>query len=152
MMGNARPSAVKVIAFNLLGIGLMAVGLFLGVVEPIFVNDLSYLTYVIAATMVSIIFVSLYDSFVWTDWGRGYMKFQEGNLTKLGLAGTLIGLIFLIGVISAVVAQMGGHTDDMIPRTLEAFAGAMRTAFNPTLVGVAGWYWTGWLLYFKRVD
>lgn len=148
-----RQSTTKVVGFNILALGALAVGLFCHYVQPIFLNDKSYLTYVIAATMLSIVIASVWDSFKWTNWAKGYMKFQESNLRILGLIGTLVGLVFLIGVIGDAVAMTkGSGTDDMIPKVLTAFTEAMRTSFNPTLAGITAWYWCRHLLYFKRND
>jgi hypothetical protein len=144
-----RPSTLKVVGFNILAFALVGVGLFTHYLQPIFINDISHLTYVIAATMLSIAVFSVWDCFFPQVWIRSFIRFEEANLRLLGLIGTLVGLGFLVSIMFAA-SQQGAADGDSISHILVAFTAGLRTSFNPTLVGIVSWYWTRHLLYFTR--
>ena len=147
----ARASTLKVVGFNILALSSVAIGLFTGYIQPIFVNDSSHLTYAIAATMAAIVFFSIYNCFRPQTWIKAYIKFQEANLRLLGLMGTITGLSIIVGIIYTVATQ-GSPDGDLITHVLVSFANGLRTAFNPMLVAIACWYWVRHLLYFSRHD
>jgi hypothetical protein len=145
----ARPSTLKVVGFNILALGAVGVGLFCHYVQPVFANDSSHLTYMVAATQAAIVIYSIYDCFFPVGWITGFIKFEEANLRLLGLIGTLVGLSIIVSVINSAVTVSGG-SPDLLTNVLTAFTGGLKTAFNPTLVGIVSWYWTRHLLYFSR--
>ena len=147
----ARQSTLKVVGFNILASASVGVGLFCHYIQPIFLNDISHLTYVIAATMVSIVIFSIWNCFDPRQWIRPFIRFEEANLRLLGLIGTLVGLGFLVSVMFAASTQ-GAADGDLITHVLVSFTQGLRTSFNPTLVGIVCWYWTRHLLYFTRHD
>jgi len=147
----ARQSTLKIVGFNILSMGALGVGLFCNYVQPIFSNDTSHLTYFVAATQAAIVIYSIWDCFFPADWIKGFIKFQEGNLRLLGLIGTLIGLSVIVTIINSAASASAG-SPDLITNVLSAFTGGLRTAFNPTLVGIVSWYWTRNLLYLSRND
>jgi hypothetical protein len=109
------------------------------------------LTYVIAATTTAIVALSTYNCFRPQKWIREFIRFEESNVRILGLAGTLIGLLFLVGVLSAASSTSSGD-GELITATLKGFTQGLKLMFNPTLVGVSSWFWIRHLVYFTRGD
>jgi hypothetical protein len=147
----ARESTLKVVGFNILAFGAVGVGLFCNYIQPIFTNDTSHLTYLVAATQLLIVILSIYNCFKPQHWIKAHVKFQEANLRLLGLLGTLTGLGIIAGAIYVATTANAG-SGDLLTQLLLAFGSGLRTAFNPMMVAVTCWYWTRYLLYFTRHD
>ena len=145
----ARESTLKVVGFNIFALASVGIGLFTNYIQPVFTNDVSHLTYVIAAIMVSIVALSFWDCFKPHMWIRSYIKFQGSSFPKLGLIGPLIVLGFLVSIMYAA-AQSASIDGDAIGKILISFTQGLRTSFNPTLVGIVCWYWTSYILFFTR--
>lgn len=139
----------KIIIFNFLVLSSVVVGLFYHIIQPIFLNDASGMSYIIAIFMFSIVIFSIYESIWSTKWIIPLIKFEEKNLYLLGLVGTLIGLITLVGVIGNAVGA-GSDNSELLGKVLVGFASGMRTSFNPTLTGIVCWIWTRHLLFFMN--
>lgn len=149
-----RESTIKVVSFNIFGLGAVGTGLFFHVIQPLFENDKSFLCYVLAITQGAIVLLSIYDSFFPTRWVKNFIKFEESNLRILGLIGTLVGLLMLVAILgdAANNSASSAANTDFIKNIMIGFATGLRTAFGPTLVGIVAWYWTRHLLFFKRND
>ena len=137
----------KVVAFNLLGVSLFIVGIFLGLLQPLFQNDASHLTYLLTFLMFVNIVLTIYDTSRPTKWIEDYLIYFEEEFLFIGLAGTLIGFTLLV---LAVRAHGLGGGADQLDNLIKDFIGGMATAFNATLLGLIYYLWTRRSVYFMR--
>lgn len=142
---------LKVVGFNIFGLALFTFGLLNHTIQPVFANDVTHMTYVISALMALAIGLSSWDAVKGTTRFRSFLKFQIENYYLLGLAGTVIGFLLLVGVLGSAIATMGQSSgSDQLPDIMKALSEGLRTSFGPTLVGVVCWIWTRHLVYFTR--
>ena len=147
-----KSTTFRIVSLNILGLSLVTIGLFYHMIQPYFVNDSSYLSYLIAIFMTGNIILSIWDSIKPLDWSvNDYIHWQGENLPFVGILATVIGLL---GVVSAMVMAIdsGGTAADLIINCMHAAASGVRTAFGPTAVGLVSYLWSRYLVYFKELD
>jgi hypothetical protein len=104
----------RAIVYIICVVGLVAAGIFSGVVQPVFENDKTYITYFISTITV---FVSFMPSI--RDW-----LCDNAIILFLGLLGTILGFSLAIS----------GISDDDIVTKIDGVS----TALNTTIVGIVG--------------
>ena len=143
-----------VVSFNILAIGAVIVGMFFNLIQPVFMNDASHLTFVIAFLLLVNISLIVYDTIKPTKWIDNYIEYHKDESLYLGLAGTVIGFLSVVAIIGMAIGNTstGGAGGELIYQVLGNFAGALKTSFCPTLVGIVSYLWTNRLVYLKGSD
>ena len=126
---------------NLFLIASVIVGWSYGYVGPIFKNDSSYISYLIATiTSINILFAFLdcrSKSISETPYMR-WMQFTCGKLLYIGLAGTLIGFKGLL---------IGLNTSTEPAAIIMSVKEGCLTLANTTLLGLVGFLWANLNFY-----
>lgn len=125
---------------NTVGIILLTVASFKGLIGPLVFGDPTYLTPTIMA--LALVAVALVPKR--PDWA-GWLADQ---LVQLGLIGTVIGFIMAIGALDPAAIMDSAKAAPMIAGMMAG----MSTALYTTLVGSVGWLWTELLLKLTRSE
>ena len=144
-------STFKLLAINVLFIGLFVAGLAFNILQQIYVNDVSKITYLITGMMFLNVILSIYNS-----WNKelsfflkitkidNYLDYIQDKFPFIGICGTLVGLILLV---DAIQLTGSGDISAQVSNIIIVLKESMRTMFNPTLVGVVAYLWTSLLLF-----
>lgn len=144
----------KLLTINVFLIGLFVVGLSFGLIQPLYLSDVSKLTYVISGIMFVNISLSLFNVYKKSisvyyahekeRYIEKYLSYVSTKLPYIGLCGTLIGLI---GLIDAIQLAGSGDITAQILGIIVIMKSSMKTMFNPTLMGIVGYLWTSLLIF-----
>jgi hypothetical protein len=133
----------KLSIVNLFLIASVVVAFFYGYVSPLFVNDVSHISYVIAFIIASNVFLAFLDCRAWkniqetTPYMR-WLQFASGKLPYIGLIGTLIGFRDLVYGLNG-----SGDPAQMIISVREGCL----TLANTTILGLVGFLWVNLNFY-----
>ena len=145
-------STFRVIAVNILALALVTVGLFYGIIQPYFVNDASYLSYVIAFFMLINVVLSVWDSIKPMSWKvDDFIAFNADKLPFIGILASVVGLTGVVAAMILAIDSGGGGAADLVVHAMHAAAAGIRTAFGPTAVGLVAYLWSASLLYLKEL-
>jgi len=147
MKSNVYRTAI----FNVLGLSLVTVGLFYHVIQGYFVNDASYISYLIASFLFGNIILSTWDTIKPTKWIDGFMEMVSPKLLYLGMLASVIGLTAVVAAMVMAIDGGGSSAADLVINSMKAAATGVRTAFGPTAVGLVAYLWTEILLYLKDI-
>jgi len=130
---------------NILILSLIIAGFAYGIVAPLYINDISYITYLITIIMSFILISSEYITILSKD-STLYLKcykFLSRNFLLLGLFGTLIGLSSLM----MEIKTGNGASTEVINGIISAIKGSMQTTFNATMMGIVAKLWTNLIVF-----
>jgi hypothetical protein len=141
-------NSFKLALVNLFLLGSIIVSYFYGYIAPIFTNDISHISYVLAFLTLLNIFLSFIDSVKDEMTGKKrqseikrWLNFSYSIIIYAGLCGTLLGFSHLLGAI---------NTSSNVETVIEVIKSGCTTLANTTLVGVVGFIWLNLIFYITK--
>jgi hypothetical protein len=143
--------------FNTAALGALGMAWAFGLVQNIFVEDASRLTWVSAALLVGVIVYATWQTYRFDrmdqhdehaiEAAMAFPNFLKAKVfLYLGLCGTLVGLSIFV---SHMAADSSVANADGITATLNAMKASMKTAFNATLVGIVAKLWVEIMVFIQ---
>jgi hypothetical protein len=138
---------VKVLLINALSLSLFGLGAIYGIVQPLFINDVSHVSFLMMGMMTIVVCMSVaaatrnigYWGSAESRWSR-YMEFIAPKFLFVGIIGTLIGL-------ASAVAHLGVADLSDITKAIPFVLQSLKTLFNTTILGIVCYIWTETLLF-----
>ena len=141
---------MKVSLINIFVLSLIGICLIYGIVQPLYGNDISKLSYVMSMIMASIVVAAEYATYHIQN--KEFMKlcmkefrWITTKITWIGLAGSVIGMIALLSSLN--VADLS-----QISSILVAMFYGAKTMFNTLLIGLAAKLWTDTIIHMMGED
>jgi len=131
------------VVINILLLAVFVYGLSVHLIQPIYTNDNSYLSFVMSALMLTNVGLSIFYSWktVKPQWIEDYVYFVSGKFLFIGIAGTLVGLSILFNSL-----HLENASSDQVNQTIGLLINGMKTMVNCTLIGVICKLWSDLLL------
>lgn len=143
-MTTVNTYTFKILVVNIFLLCLVTVGLFYGILTPLFTNDESHITYFLGVTVIGFVVLQIrnvYNKEKNNITGKtdvdDWLNFIRGKYLFIGLLGTIIGFRLITEGLNEVI----GMTNMDVVTVLKATVGGLKTLWNTTIVGIVSFLW-----------